>query len=98
MATSGRKGLIEFYLLLIDDQIDMNSIPKQKDFDERNPIIKSSYFNQENQFYLQSNVTIPTNGFIDNPNGHVLSNEACSLKLAYILLILNLLKKIIYQQ
>ena len=42
----------------------MNIIPKGKNLDNINTNVKSSYFNQGNQFYLQSNVTIPKDGFI----------------------------------
>jgi len=70
----------------------MNSLPKEKNFDETNPMIKSSYFNEGNLFYLQSNVTIPKSGFIENPHGRSLSNHTCSLKLTWILSIILIIR------
>ncbi len=69
---------------MIDDEIDVNIMPKQKYWDNRNINIRSSYFNDGNQFYLQSNVTIPKNGYIETQFGGYSANDACSLTMTWI--------------
>ncbi len=55
-------------------------MPKQKYSED----IKSSYFNDGNQFYLQSNVTIPKSGSIETQFGKYSLNSASSLTMNWI--------------
>jgi len=66
------------------DEIDMNMMPKQKSSDN----IKSSYFNDGNQFYLQSNVTITKSGTIETQFGKQSSKSACLLPMTWISMII----------
>ena len=53
----------------LDDEIDVNIIPTVKAAEPTVTQLKSSYFNNANQFYLQSNVTIPNEGSLVTPIG-----------------------------
>lgn len=67
-------------IFCLDDQDDVNILPKEKHSQPINPMIKSSYFSNENQFYLQSNVSIPKSASADIPIRNSLSNQAYSIK------------------
>ena len=64
----------------LDDRNDINISPKENNSPPINPMIKSSYFSNENQFYLQSNVTIPKDQSMENPIVNHRSNQAYSTK------------------
>jgi len=87
-------SLLDFQILLylsfslIDDEIDMNMIPKQKYSDDIKTIRKSSYFSDGDQFYLQSNVTIPKSGYIETQIGGYSSNSTYLSAMTWILMII----------
>jgi len=70
------------------DEIDMSIMPKQKYSDNTNTYVKSSYFDGNNQFYLQSNVTIPKAGSIMTQIGDNSKNYASSLTMSLISMII----------
>jgi hypothetical protein len=49
----------------LDDQVDVKIMPKSKQSENVNTNMRTS-FNNANQFYLQSNVTIPTRSIADH--------------------------------
>lgn len=74
-----------YFFSLIDDSIDVNVMPKQPYSDSAILRTKSSYFNNDRQFYLQSNVTIPQDGFTLAHLNTDSSNSACILSIKSIL-------------
>jgi hypothetical protein len=66
-------------------------IPKGKPSDIIFTNVKSTYFDQGNQFYLQSNVTIPKDGFIITQIRDYSRNHACLSTINWILLIIILI-------
>lgn len=68
------------------DNIDMNIAPRERSSNYQNPFVKSSYFDQEDQFYLQSNVTYPKSGLANASVVMRSENKASSVRIFWFIL------------
>jgi hypothetical protein len=80
--------LIELFVL-IDDKDDVSVIPEHPYSNDMNTHVKPSYFEHGDLFYLQSNVTVPKDGFILKQTGALARNYAYLTPMNGLLMIIN---------